>query len=355
MPLDQNPVVSKVPEFFNSNVKPNILLLGSSLPMTAVARWDAQFARSLDSSTLEAVRTYTQALYLEHLLAKRFGKPVKVFNLTCVAMMASEARLILTRAIDAGKAPQMVVYGVAPRDFIDNTVPPLGKTPVYEVLADWRCLNDLISRHLTPEEIQNTLISYAWYFFKVKADYRTLLTLLACDSLGRSPTLYAALLEKPKPGASTESTVGSTLPEQSEFGETSTATPQSSLAENAAFHRDLANYQARYNPPNFSRFAEELQEFRRLLALARTHHITVVVVNMPLTTENRALIPADLHSKYHQDVLSLPARYGHTLVNLQAKDTFNRADFSDSVHTNARGGKKVQDLLIGSLAENGTI
>ena len=109
--------------------------MGSSLPMMAIATWDDQYAKSVDSSDLKSVRTYTQAKYFKDAIKEQFNKDVTVGNLTCVACMASDARMILEKAVYLGKKPKAIIYGIGPRSFVDNTVANAGKSAVEQVIS----------------------------------------------------------------------------------------------------------------------------------------------------------------------------------------------------------------------------
>lgn len=337
LPLDQNSVVSKIPEFFSSQGRPDVLVLGSSLPMTAIALCDAEYVGGINKNNVSAIRTYTKALYLDRLLEKRFGKHFNIFNLSCYACMASDAYLLLSRALDAGKAPRVVFWGIAPRDFMDNTVPAVGKTPVYEVLQDWRCLADIWQRHMNLCETRDFLASSTWYYFRVKADYRTFLQAVAADLLNHPLTLFDA-------SAKEQSATADSLRQADKPGSALADTSNKSHLE-----RDLANYKERYNPPNYKRYNEELVYFQKLLALCQKHNIQAVIINMPISSLNKSLIPSDLYKHYLSDSAKITANLGATFINLDKSNLFQLSDFFDSVHTNASGGKKWQDHLIGQL------
>lgn len=340
IPLDQNSVVSKVPEFFASQRRPDALLLGSSLPMQSVALWDAASGAGPDPKNLQDVRLYTRARYLEEQLAGKCGKQMSIFNLTCVGCMASDAYLLLKRAVDAGRAPRIVFWGIAPRDFVDNTVPPVGKTPVYEVLADWRCLNDFLKRNATSDEFRDFVISSVWYYYRVKSDYRTLLATLASDLTGHQVSLYAATEGK------------KAAPQVYAFRAAERDRGVICTVERSGrrLQMDLAEYQGRYNPPNFARFEKEREFMLDMIALCRENGIKLVVFNMPLTAENRALIAPDLMARYRKDVLAAAREGAFSFVDIDAKSDFAADDFTDSAHTSASGGRKVQDHLVAALA-----
>lgn len=95
----------------------NLALLGSSLMVSAVAGCDANFLnKPIDLSR------YHKASYLDNLLSTTFNGTFNTFNLSAPGQMPSDAYLTLQAMVNANKRPDIVIYGVAPRDFIDSTL-----------------------------------------------------------------------------------------------------------------------------------------------------------------------------------------------------------------------------------------
>ncbi|MCC7528249.1 MAG: hypothetical protein IT342_06990 [Candidatus Melainabacteria bacterium] len=337
VPLEQNPLVSKLPAFFDSKERPQLLVLGSSLPMEAIARYDAEYTGSFDEKNLNAVRKYTGARYLEHLIAQKNGSSVTAFNLTCVACMASDAELILRRVVEAGRAPQIVVFGIGPRDFIDNIVPAAGKTPVCQLLSNRITLSEIFSQTRSPDETRDLFIGQLVYPYKVRGDYRTMLTGWACDLFSHPADLFesqqlAKLSQKQMPMHAAKSASESTR----------------RIAPKPPQFADLPEWKERYLPANFERFEKEKASFQNMLAICKKNGIRMIVVNMPITKENRKLIPEKLYARYQNEICKMPAKFGDEFIDLDANDAFQLSDFYDSAHLNAQGGKKVQDLVVSS-------
>ncbi len=335
VPLEQNPLVSKLPAFFNSKERPELLVLGSSLPMEAIARYDAEYTGSFDDKNLDAVRIYTGARYLEHLIAEKTGTPITAFNLTCVACMASDAELILRRVIEAGRAPQIVIFGIGPRDFIDNLVPAVGKTPVCRLLSNRISLPEIFSEARSFDETRDLLVEQLVYVYKVRGDYKTMLTGWACDRLSHPADLYEVnQLAKIK-------TWKLQAPEKN-------SAFKSPCTSKLSAYNDLSEWKERYQPANFKRFEKEKASFQKMLAACKKNGIRMIVVNMPITDENKNLIPEKLYSRYQQEICKMPLQFGDELLDLDASNAFQISDFYDSAHVNAQGGKKVQDVMVSS-------
>src|SRR5262249_6629976 len=80
---------------------------------------------------------------------------------------------------------------------------------------------------------------------------------------------------------------------------------------------DLELYQKRYNPPNMRAFPLQVHSLEKLLQVARTHNVTIVLVNMPLTRENLSLLDPQALLKYKQSVDTLVRSTHVAFVDLQ--------------------------------------
>lgn len=331
VPLEKNPLVSKFPLFFESKERSDLLVLGSSMPMEAIARCDARFSKNLNEKSLNEIRMYTGARYLEHLVKQKTGQPIKAFNLTCVACMASDAELILRRAIESGRVPQSVIFGIGPRDFIDNVAPAIGKSPVCELLSSRITLPEIIASFKDARETIDLLLTHCVYMYRVRGDYRAALTGFACEAFARPADLFEAAQAK-NVRALEEAT--------------KQATEVSNVSTQAPKFTDLPEWKRRYSPANFKRYKSEKACFSNMLALCKDKGIKLIVVNMPITEENRELIPLDIYKLYQDEICSLPARYGGQFIDLDGSKAFKPSDFYDSSHMNAMGGKKAQEMIV---------
>lgn len=336
VPLEQNPLVSKFPKFFDSTIHPEIIVLGSSLPMEAIARYDAEFSHNLDSTNLDAIRKYTGARYLEHLVEQKTGTKTSVFNLTCVACMTSDAEVILRRIIETGRTPKVVILGMGPRDFIDNIAPAAGKTPVCQLLSSRVTLPEIFSEKRSVDDFRDLLIGQMVYIYKVRGDYKTMLTGWACDLVSHPADLFESKMKNlPAPDAA--------------LAKGPQTNNNNSNKNKRSQFADLPEWKERYSPANFKRFEAEKASFEKMLSNCHDKGIKVIVVNMPVTEQNRALIPGNLYDRYCQEVCTLPSEYGFEMIDLNSSPSFTTSDFYDSAHLNAGGGKKVQDILVSSV------
>ncbi len=344
IPLDQHPMVSKIPVYMESRDHVNYLIMGSSLPMCAIAEYDRKLFGAPDCDDPFQLRRYAQARYIEQQLSAQLGKPVKTANLSIVSCMASDLFVILSKSISAGKKPDAVICCIAPRDFVDNLVQPIGRTPPFEVLQDLKSLNDVLGKDLPRDEVRDLLISAVWYYYRVKVDYRTVFTQWFSNLVNHPTSLYyatravapdlAEATKVDKAGAAGEANKGG------DSGE-SEVKPKT-LAE---FNKV---YEPRYKPPNYKRFALECEFFVKLLALCQKDKIACVVINMPMTASHHDMLDPELDKLYLAETQSACARYGAHFLDFYAKQA-PVSEFSDGLHVNSIGSQKFQDRLVGEL------
>ena len=190
-----------------------------------------------------------------------------------------------------------------------------------------------------------------WNFYREKGDYRDFFVSYACHNLDRSPTIFAAqqraAAEKAKQQKqSDKNDQQKLLHEEMCNSNDKKATPQEKLVA------DLAVYNIRYNPPNFKQFDLQQQEFSDLLNFCKAKQISVLVVAMPITDQNRNLLDKNLLARYETELPELTQKSGGKFLKLDKEPMFALSDFEDSVHTNAAGGKKVQDKILQAVSQN---
>jgi hypothetical protein len=328
VPIEEDGFVKKFPAFFHSSQRPDIVVLGSSLPMWAIVYADAAINPKLKLVNFDSVRQYSKAKYLEGLLEHKYGEHLSVANLAVAGSMASDAHLILDRCIKENKTPKVVVFGMGPRDFMDNLVPDIGQSPTFRLFRHSMSVLDLLSYGLRPAQLKENILDMCLYLYEHRTDCQNVL---------------ASAISNP---SSLLTNIQASNDEQCEGDRC-----EDSLLH-APYVNDLQAWHNRYNPANFMRLKQETNHFSKLLQLCRDQQIKLIVVNMPLTAENKQQLPAGMLEFYHQQICSLPKLFGATFIDLDTDQRFNHADFCDSAHLNASGGKKAQDSLVAALPNN---
>ncbi|MBU6452987.1 MAG: hypothetical protein KGS72_14475 [Cyanobacteria bacterium REEB67] len=313
--------VAKVASFLSSGEKPEIVILGSSLMLYPATLCDLQVEgkKPVDNNWYAAIfmPEYSRANYFEKLLDKQSHLNRHITNLAVASSLMSDHSLLLDSIIDAQKKPQLVICGIAPRDFIDNNQPDPDQTPVHKLVADLR-----------PELVPTMAKPPVEGFFtdsllRIKRAF-------TCLRLSAN-RIFCALVRRPENDYAAKMVPGVL-----------------NLPESKA--KDLVLYDKVYNPVKLPRLTQQAKSLEHMLQVAQQNQIKVLLVNMPVTAENADLLPVSTLARYNRTVSDIAAKYQVTLLDLQRSPQFDAADFIDSCHLNARGGAKFYEQLAKTTA-----
>jgi hypothetical protein len=322
VPPELRHYVAKVATFLSSDDKPQIVILGSSLMLYPATLCDLEMEgkKPIDKDWYAAIfmPEYTHAKYLETLLESQNHLKLHITNLAVASSLMSDHNLLLDSIINAKKDPQLVICGIAPRDFTDNNQPDSALTPVHKLIADIR-----------PQLVQAAPEQPLAAIFNSKI----LQLKRAASCLRQSANrIFCLLTHRPDNDNAAKMVPGV-------------------LQLPASKAKDLATYDKVYNPVKPQRFAEQSTCLQKMLQSANKNHIKVLLVNMPLTAENRALLPASALATYNQTVKDIAAKNQVALLDLQQSSVFKPDDFIDSCHLNAQGGAKFYREMVPVIAE----
>jgi hypothetical protein len=345
---------------------PDVAVIGSSLPMSAVFYGDCKhyrddilkWVKTCEPLRISAFQAYHDARYLQEKLSQACGRPVSVTNLTSAAAMPSDAYLILSDLIKSQPNLRVVVYGVAPRDFMDNLVPEVGLTPAFEVLANPAAIPTTITQDTPPAVAFEVAASSLCSFYRQRANLRELASSKPSQVLNREMTLAKAAAKYANGGTSSPPSAKDaaarafpvptaeaaiTNPVTTATASNSANVPDDSNPVLAAHYKDYYN---RYNPANKRRFRQEMDQFKKVLTLCRDRHIQLFVVNMPIAPKNKQMIDKGMYAQFNSAVSQLPAEYGATYINMDEPTYDPKKDYMDSVHLNDEGAPKFTDALV---------
>lgn len=333
---DQEPLNDKLEQLYSAISKPNLLILGSSLPMHACFEAD-WIATDKPNWPTNYILRHTGSKYLNGALNKQLGLNVQGFDLGMPACMISDYDTILKDVLAHNIKPKVLLLAIAPRDFIDNMAQPIGKTRYSKFFSDRRDGLKL-SLTKTPEENTEELLRHAWRFFKVRADYNRTIEFIVCSTLGRASTIFNAVAGKGynRQMLNDITTGMSTAPYRD-------PEPNDQAAQN-----DLVVYRKRYFPFNKKRLVAELGYLDGILAECRRQDILSIVVNMPVHPDNMRLLSNEQRDLVDTGITDICAHNGTKFININAKD-YAGNDFSDSVHLRSKASTKFFDQLAAEL------
>lgn len=340
--INQNFLVSKLPPCLSSPENPEVLLLGSSLVLVPSVRCDDSFHNRKTRFDRwyyrNVIDEYTKADFFQNALSRSSSQNRKVLDLAVAASIMSDQHLILKKYLASGKTPELIVCGIAPRDFLDNLRQDPEKTPTYSILADLTCVKDLLEQNRSKEAVSNFAFGYFSDVYKNRADYKTFLVGATSRITGHPVDLYQAMNETEKK-TNDEPKGMDVVAEQKDAGVLDNKKPVYVPFKNCL--SDLKEYKRIYLPVNNKVFKLQLSYLEKFLALASEHNIPVVLVEMPLTKENLALLPDEIKNRYSKKVQQLATTYNAKVVTPADRLSFSTEDFEDSVHLNTQGGLKV--------------
>jgi hypothetical protein len=329
---------------FRQNARhPDVILMGSSLMMMALHGADATYL-----NTPQNVAIHHRSAYLEKLVSEKLKAPMSTFAFALGGQMVSDAFVLAETLFHGEKKPRTIVYGIAPRDFMDNMMPSPASTETFRYMQRVGDLRGLAMTARTSFWEQTEwclgqicfLYNHRPDFVYLQNKYARQILANVCGIRGLDyvhtpvPLRRIALLE---------------LPEDEGLNDLSIM-PYSYGPK--LYYDNLPEYRMRYKTFKPKLFNTQLSYLERLLKFARAEGIDVVLVNMPLTQDNVNLMPPGFYNTYKTRIGQLAGQYHASLWDLQDTTTFPKQFFADSVHLNGRGGMKFFEVLAEKLANS---
>jgi hypothetical protein len=319
--------------------------MGSSLMVSAVAGCDAKYLhRDLDQTT------YHDAAYVDHVLSTTFGAKFKTFDLAIPGQMPSDAYMALRAALDLGQRPKVVMYGIAPRDFIDSTLLSPLDTETYHYLGRLVNIEPLAPQLFKdPQTKFNRLLEKSVFLYGHSLDFQIAYT-DACTPVinkavpfptGGKPFTYWDRI-KLLPGY----LKGELYPTAM------IASPLEQTFSMSRFTDNTKDYIERYKRPRPEIFRTQMFFMQKLSELCSSNGIKLILINMPITKKNISLLGMTRYDEY----LGAINQFGHAnnapVLNLNDFEKYTIEDFHDLVHLNGSGATKFFDSLGQALAKD---
>jgi len=321
---------------------PDTVLLGSSLMVVAMAECDATWSGERIDLT-----TYRDAKYLDDALVRESGNQTYTINLSSPGQIPSDAYLTLKEALNEGIYPERVIYGVAPRDFVDSTMSSAFDTECYKYLSRLVPTNELKLHDEFAQSVGRELV----------AKLPLLRHSIDLQMLGGNVVSKVLDERLPKEKLSLEkrmALISSYEPLDMVPGFIHAEVAR--LADVGKLYRDnLADYQARYRKPKESFYKEQMTCFEKLVDLCNDNGIELVVVNMPIRECNVKLLDESILNRFRNDLAAVSTANHVPFVDLCQFKDYDQNDYRDSVHLNGFGGRKFIDKLATVVAKQTTL
>ena len=329
--------------FANEKSAPDIALLGSSLMMTAHHAGDATKLNQVQNEV-----SHFHSSCLQDFLSERTGQKPTTFSFAIAGQMASDSYLIVRSLLVGSKQPKVIVYGIAPRDLIDNTLPSAASTETFKYLSR---IDDLSDVALSARTSFNELFQFGLE----KVIY----------TLSRRPNLLAwqhKIAYALAPYGQNAITVNELcLPfklRQMAYQELPDDSGANELrvgpygAQSEPFRDNSSEYRQRYASIKQKTYKSQLSYLEKLMKLTSERGIQLIVVNMPLTPGNIALMPPGFYEQYKNKVSEMAAANRAEFIDMNKPDVFEKKHFADTVHLNGLGGVAFFKMLSEKLALN---
>lgn len=304
---------------------PQVVLLGSSLVMFPFWALDASFDPHIAN-----IAQYHKSMALEASI-KKFGMQSSVFSLASAGQMCSDTYLYVSELLKGPQKPRAIVWGIAPRDFGDENVrSPMATVSFKQIVG------------------LDNLAAYAPIFLPRFEDRIEFVADKVCFLYGKR-WRFQKEVERSL-GRLGDFVLGTKDKHSSKQikNEGSDINTLLSGTYEQRWNSSLREYRSRYKGIGERDLSVQMSCFERTLKLCQERGIKVVLVNMPLTKANLALMPDGFYDRFVGSVRKAAARYGDNVsfVDLSQDKQFQDGDFWDTVHMNHSGGAKLVNEII---------
>jgi hypothetical protein len=315
-------------DFRAQKQRPDVVLLGSSLMVMALHGGDATAFGVIQNNAL-----HHRAYLLEQLLKQSLHREYSIFSFAIAGQMVSDAYSITSCCLKGQQKPSYIIYGIAPRDFMDNTLPNPASTETFKYLSRVSDLSQIAMR-ARPSIwdrfdywVGNVSFLYAHRNDILSLQHRYIKLFFAKTHLMEDLNLThnpialrkLAMLEMPEDNGVNEVFTCPYRPDEK-------------------FMDNSSEYRARYRSFNHKLFNEQSSYLTDLMTMCDKRGIKLIIVNMPVTSGNVQLMPPGFYSQYLETVKGMTSAHHQTFIDMNNPKEFPDNCFLDSVHLNGKGG-----------------
>lgn len=308
--------------FSELHARPDIVLLGSSLMMYPFWAMDKERDPSIPD-----IFHHHYSYSLQDALAKDGLPHQSVYSLAIFGQMASDAFIYVDEFLKGNRKPDVLVYGLAPRDFSDADLPGPMSTFTFKRLVNLTNFGRYAPLYLPEwQDKADFLASHLCYFYGRRWH-------LQRDIERGVHRLYAAA------GLDGDKSMGAKPQHQAGFMLSGSSADR--------FKESIEEYRRLYHGIRGKSLEMQMGFLDRLLKICKQRGIKVIVVNMPLTAVNRDLLPTGFYDEFSRRIAALANNTGAQFVDLGSSPEFQQdTDFWDTTHLNHFGGHKLISRLL---------
>jgi hypothetical protein len=278
---------------------PDIVLMGSS--MIRMPFWCVD--HKTDSISPEYI-SYHKAQQLEQKM-REVGLLRSVYNLGADGAYASDLLLMFDKLLSGSRQPKLVVCAISPRELVSAWFVSARITPIYKLLAEPR--DFFQTGNLYSSDATDWLDGCFWSLFPL---YR------------HADSYKEFLLSKLQPDNSKNSENNGTN----------------------VLSNDIAS-STKSTKVKFQIYENQKHCIEALVRIAKSRHLRVVFVNLPLREDGKQMIYSSIATDYRNFLLAL----GQTVsvLDLESDPVLKQKEcFMDSWHLNQKGGERlIQEIV----------
>lgn len=325
----------------------DVVILGSSLILAASERLD-DMEPALAGVTEKSGPAPKAKIY-EAALSKIAARDISVKVLAVPGASTSDQALVAKNLLASKKIPKLLVLTYAPRDFIANDLAENPDfTPSARVFHYAKLEHEFLPVSWNPDSLVTWSKAHHDFIDAVRRQVLRRIKDEACRLSGHPDTLFhaapvlkTAQIEDVEP--ETKADVKIKIDDL--------------ISANPDLQVDLNLYKTRYKPFNKKRMQEQMSFLEELLRTAQSKNVPVLLLGMPLSRENIAILGEDKYQLLSGEIQVLANKYGADLTDMNAatnyEASFNlRKDFADSVHLNSDGSRRfvsmASDIIVRS-------
>ncbi|CAN5674085.1 hypothetical protein BH10CYA1_BH10CYA1_55080 [soil metagenome] len=298
-----------------SPTKPDVVFAGSSTvlyPMYA-----------LDSSSYgpqPGFEQYTRVHFVEDALSRETKRKVQVNNISFLGFMISDDLFVIKNYLEGKHAPETLVLMVAPRDFCDSLFESPAAGVAFRKLSSWSNTIEFCGTYLTqPNDYIDFLLGKGVFTYAMRAKIQD--------------KLYDYVADKQAAGQPVQPITASATPDQK-------------------WAKSIREYSTRYKNISFEKMQKQFVFLNRLLNTCKERDIRVILVNAPLTKRSLEMLPAGLYDSYCNQLANAAKTNHCRYSDFSHSAAFSNDDFSDIVHLNQVGAKKVVEAILPNVRES---
>jgi len=316
---------------FEQGRPPAVVIIGSSVMMAPLWSVDARRYPGVPD-----VYHHHTSIELEKLLMRQGLGEQPISSFALPGLMISDGYLITEKLLRGDKRPKLLVYGLAPRDFMDDLLTGETRTVVFQRLMSLSDLPSIGDLYLsTNQEKADFILNNLLFLYGKRWRYQD-----------KAANLLKSALSRLLPG-----TVAAPASNQAK------SEREFLLGRNRqeVWAKSIEEYRARYAHFNTDQFSKQEHFLDALIKTARERGIAVLLVNMPLTRDNLNLMPAGFYRQYRGTLDQLAARHHCDVLDLQSDKALTDSAFYDTVHLNRSGGDQLLRALSAWIASHETL